>query len=50
MFSTFWRNTGMLRDGWRLKPQLVETHKRSSPTTRAQSPIRSRIFLTGSIQ
>jgi len=50
MFSTFWRNTGMLRDGWRLKPQLVETHKRSSPTTRAQSPTRSRIFLTGSIQ
>jgi hypothetical protein len=39
----------MLRDGWRLKPQLVETHKRSS---RRRGPVADSLtdFLDGSIQ
>jgi hypothetical protein len=50
MFSILARSTGMLRDGWRPKPQDGETQRRSSPTTRAQSAIRSRSFLTDSTQ
>jgi hypothetical protein len=44
MFSIFARSTGMLRGGCRPKPHDGETHSRSSPTTRAQSAMRSLIF------
>ena len=44
MFSILARSTATSRDGWRPKPQDGETQRRSSPTTRAQSAIRSRIF------
>ena len=40
--------TGRVRAGWRPKPH-EGVHSRSSPTTRAQSAARSRIFLTVSM-
>ena len=49
MCSIFAFRTGRLRAGWRPKPHDGEIHNRSSPTTRAQSAARSRIFLTVSI-
>ena len=49
MCSIFALSTGRLRAGCRPKPHDGEIHSRSSPTTRAQSAARSRIFLTVSI-